>query len=878
MSTSIGHGSGSGNPGTASVSSLVDLPELVQTIATQRRSGTLVINQGKQRRRVFFSSGQVIACSGAPAMTWAKTLCWAEILKPDQLAECLVELGDDFKEMLLVESLQTRGLVNRDALLDAVDCYIEECFSEMVAWAGCQLQFVAKLAADPWAAWQAKMGVSVAPGSMLLEAMRRLDELKSMSAQIPEAWDLMLPEPAAAVPPELGKDEKLLLAACGTGRAAGELLGHAGLPPFRATRALVTLRKHGLLRVGSAAELVVQADSAHAHGQHHQAFGLYRRAVAIGVDSARIHLHIAELAEQLGDQPVAVRSYLTAAGSLGDQGSAVVAIRNALRLGAEREGPLNLLLVIYRQIGERDEAITVLLELAQLYEGRRTLDEAARMVREAQELGADPATCAGILARLARAEGDVDQAVLQLELMARAATASGKSAEAADAYSQLLELSPSRFDYAAPYAELLAGEGRKDEAVRVLRALVENQSGAAEDVQVGTYELLARLNPGDGLAHEWLAKAYQRRKNRDGATEQLKLLAESQEREHNHPVLAATLERILEVGGESVDVLKRLALVYSRLGQEGKANAALSRAVDAALALGQLAEARQMCAVAVDMDPSCLPLRIRMAQIANREGDRATALANFRSAASLARGQGKLDVARAMLLQVRKLRPDDVLVRSELAELALEAHDPESDRILRDLVHHAVRTANFGLAIDRARLRVQLAEGPAWEARDELVELLRRVVDHPAELKAGRELLDDYLVHGEFDRATTLLQRLVASNPRNADLVLQLGELYAALQDERQAQRFYRHGVCLLQLEGRVDEAHKTLDQLAALEHDDEAIALAHDSLTRGQALEWEAIRWNLAQGQRRRLAEEIGAGSGVHAVVPRPPDAVPAG
>jgi len=156
----------------------------------------------------------------------------------------------------------------------------------------------------------------------------------------------------------------------------------------------------------------------------------------------------------------------------------------------------------------------------------------------------------------------------------------------------------------------------------------------------------------------------------------------------------------------------------------------------------------------------------------------------------------------------------------------------------------------------------------AFEPRNELVELLRRMGDHAGELKAGRELLDELLEAGEIDHAVELLQRLVASNPRNADLVIQLAEVCAALGDDRQAQRFYRHGVCLLQLEGRVDEANKMLDLIDGLVNDHEAIAMARDLLAKGQALEWEAIRWSLEQGQRRRIADEITSSTGSHPAV----------
>jgi DNA-binding SARP family transcriptional activator len=129
------------------------------------------------------------------------------------------------------------------------------------------------------------------------------------------------------------------------------------------------------------------------------------------------------------------------------------------------------------------------------------------------------------------------------------------------------------------------------------------------------------------------------------------------------------------------------------------------------------------------------------------------------------------------------------------------------------------------------------------------------------ELANGRELLEQLLEHAEFEKAIELLQRLVASNSRNADLVLQLADLYAAVDDPRHAGRFYRHAVCLLQVENRVPEALKALDQLSSLISDDPAIPIARAALEKAQVVDWDTIRASLTQDQRRRLADEIGSG-----------------
>ena len=844
---------------------LIDLPSLVQNITSQRRDGVMTVRMGKEERFLTFTAGNLVALSGGAASTFAKSLVWAEVMSPDQLSACLATLGKNFRPEHLAQTVLSRNLAQKDGLLDALDCYVEEAFSEIIGWSTVKVNFTRESAADPWAELQASLGMSINTGSLLLEALRRQDELKAIAQFVPDQWDVLVLDATREVPSDLPSDAGRILNGWREGMIAVSLFERSLLAPFRATTALAQLRRIGLVRSANSTELVVHADNAHAHGRHREAYGLYRRAQALGVDSARIHLHLGELAERFGENESAADSYLTAGVQLTDTSSAVIALRNALRLGSNREAPLTHLLAIYIQVEEKEEAVQILMELATLFEERGDIDQAAKAVRQAQEQGVDPVSSSMILARLAAAEGDPEQAALQLELAAHAAQYAGRNEDAVAAWRQLLDIVPQRCEDARECAELLAGLGRDQEGIDILRTNLAHQNDADnavyEDALVVVYELLARLAPGDNAAHNWLAKAYERRRDRDGATQQLRHIAAAQERAGNIGALANTLERIVELGGNQTEVLVQLAKVRTRLGQDTAAGIAWVAAADAAIILGALKDARAMVAAGIEAAPGYLPLRVRQAQVASREGEHAAAISAFRSAADLAMGIGQLDVARSSLVQLRRLRPDDLMIRMQLAEVAEQLKDDETERFMRDVVRCAVRGNNQGTALLYARRRVAYVGQPAFEARTELIELQRRTGDHAGELLNGRELLEQLLEHAEIEKATELIQRLVASNPRNADLVLQLADLHAAVDDLRQAGRYYRYAVTLFQVENRLPEALKALDQLAELIPDDESIPLARAALEKAQVVDWEAIRVSLTQDQRRRLANEIGSG-----------------
>lgn len=849
------------------LTSLVDLQSLMQAIAQNRRSGELTVAGEGEERRIRFAGGHITAMIGMRPDFLSRALCWAGVISRDKLQAVSSALPEHSRQHHLLQALLDKQLIDVSAALDAIDVLIEEEFTSLLTWSQPQLDFQERIRPDPWADAQAALGVSISSSAILLECLRRQDELAAVSGHIPNAWDTLLLVPEVPVPEGLSEDAKQFLLDWRDGIPCGAYLESYRMPTFRATLALVTLRRAGVVRLSTAPELVMQADQANQAGNHRKAFGLYRRALALGHDTPRIHLQIAELAERSGDKAMAAESCLLAAAQLSEPAAAAAALHNALRLGADREGTLTQLVALHVSLGENESAAQALMELARLYERNRDFDQGVQALREAQGLGADSATTGLMLARLFVALGDADQATLQLELAARALHDSDRLPEAITAWRELVRLQPARCDYARECAELLIWNSDKQAAVEVLRtALVAQRklgNPVGEELLLTMYELLAKLDPAEVMAHDWLAKAYERRRDRDGATAQLRLAAAAQEKSGDDGDLAKTLERILELDPNQVDVLDWLAKVRLRLKQDGLAGALWAKSADAALSQGLRKEARAMLEAAVARLPGNPQLRARLALVANRENDRPEATRHYLAAADLSRGCGDLAAARDHLVQASRMKPDDLLVRVRLAEVAEELRDAGLERIVAEVVRLAVRSNNNGIALEYARKRIALESG--FEARSELIELLRRVGDHPAELAAGNELLGEVLSAGKYDQAVELLSRLVASHPKNADLVLQLAEAHNCLGDARQALRCYRHGVVLLQMDSRLQDAKDVLEQIAALSEEAEVVEVARERLEQGQPVDWDKIRVEISQGARRKAVERLSE-SGAHA------------
>lgn len=845
---------------TVNVASIVDLPSVLQSMAGSRRSGVLVVRHGEAERRIHLQAGQIAAVSGGGQGLFARALCWTRAVTPAAVAEALRALGGDPPAERLAEHLRARGELQGDTVLEALALCAEEELAAMLGWPAPSIDIVADPPADAWAAFQRACGLALTASALLLEGLRRQDERASLGELEPQPWDVLRAEQSSAAVAD--DDQRLVLERCAQPAAFRSLLAHPLMQPHRATRAVVELRRAGHLRVVTASELAVLGEQAREQGRIQDAYGILGRSVALGHDGARVRELLANLAEQLGDRRAAAEHCLAAVPHLPSQGLMIRALRHALRLGADPEGPLTQLVALQLAAGEQAGALEAVLALAKLHENRGDRARAIEALGEAQQLGADKVATGLALARLAAAEGDAAQAGLQYEQAARLAGEQRRTDEAIDAWQGLMALRPERLEPARACAELLHAAGRSAEAVAALRAALGRAANAPAEAQFAAWELLAKLAPDDGTAHDWLAKAYAKRRDRDGATRQLRMLADRQQQDGDDAGLIETLERIVVLGGEDVALLNRLGDAHDRVGRGPAAVDAWSRAADLAIETGKLDEAQGILAHALANVPASAALRARAAEAALRAGDREVGLAELRRAVDLAAGSGDLAQAHELAARLCSLKPDDLPARLRLADLLHEAGDEGELAAVEDAARLAARRADFGTAVELARRRVQLAPSArGFRARAELVELLRRSGDAAGERAAARELLDALLESGEIERAMELLQRQFAAHPRDADIAVQLAEVSAGTGDDRLAARCYRHAVQLLQAEGRAEDAKAALDQLAQLSDDDLLISAARRRLAAGEPIEWEQLRAALEHDQRQGMVEQLGSG-----------------
>jgi hypothetical protein len=645
----------------------IDIGDLLQNLAQSRRSGRLELTEQDGRIALHLRHGTIVGVEGAPGGL-AAALAWfgAAPAAPGTAAVGRDDDDGDLARRVLADGGADRALIARIA-----QALVVEAVTAVMGWSRVEPVFADDLKPAGWPAIQADCGCAVAVTGVLMEAMRRHDDLRAVAESIPDRSDLVVATGAPAVlPPDLAPAGEALVAALAGGPLPlAAAVRAARLPPWEGRVATAHLIRAGALRVAAPAEALAEAFRQTGLGQFAQAELIAGRAAARGADRARSAALRARIAllRRLGDD--AARHALDAYAAGLDTVESVELLQEAAALGDAGLRCLEPLWRILEQQGRAGEAVPVLLALAARSEETGDGAAALEALAQARRLGADPVATGSASARILALAGDRAQAALHLDQAATAAEAAGRGADAARVRGLLLDLDPRRADVALALATAARDRGASAEALALARRGLAAEP--AEDVALPLRELVGVLDPGDTVNGQALAAIYQHRADRHSATQQLRRVLAQHEAAGDLTAQLATLERMLDLGGAQAETRARMAEVLGRLGHE-RAGTAWAEAVTAAQDAGDRALARDLIDRALAARPGDARLHRVAAESAFAGGDPAAAREHLRRAAALLRGAGDPHGALAILHDLRRQAPDDLAVHLDLVALALQ--------------------------------------------------------------------------------------------------------------------------------------------------------------------------------------------------------------
>ena len=220
------------------------LSEILQLLSSQRKTGSLRLTRGSDMRVVYLLEGRIASMRDrgySEEDPLARFLRRVHRLSEEQLrgiASIHAESNRDLVDLLL-----NGRYIEREELAMLYERMVLDVLHEILAWEDGTYSF--SNVSPP----ESALSVSLSTESMLMEAVRRTDELRRYRAKLTDPSLVLglkeLPDPDAA----LGEDEKELFGLVDGRRALGELIHVAPFTDYEAYEALFRLIEAGWIEI-----------------------------------------------------------------------------------------------------------------------------------------------------------------------------------------------------------------------------------------------------------------------------------------------------------------------------------------------------------------------------------------------------------------------------------------------------------------------------------------------------------------------------------------------------------------------------------------------------------------------------------------------------
>jgi hypothetical protein len=170
------------------------LPEIFQLISTSRKTGTLGIQRDDDIVMVYFKNGAVIYGYG-PRKTFhvGRMLVERGRLSSDQLDTAINEQADDKTGRRLGQILMHHRFIDRADLEEVVREQVEDLIYSLMAWERGSFKFY-----ENQFPTEEEITVNLSTENVVLEGLRRLDEMSRIKESLPDFSTVLTIAPSAA--------------------------------------------------------------------------------------------------------------------------------------------------------------------------------------------------------------------------------------------------------------------------------------------------------------------------------------------------------------------------------------------------------------------------------------------------------------------------------------------------------------------------------------------------------------------------------------------------------------------------------------------------------------------------------------------------------
>lgn len=224
----------------------IGVPEIFRAIASEDRTGRLVLRRGATEAHVFFRDGDAYhARMLSNRVRLGERLVSAGMLSHEELAESLEMQSNDPRGLRLGQLLIERGLVDTDGLAAIVRQQIEDTIFELLRWDGGTFEFEPEIASDE------DIGLQVSVENLVMEGARRFREWHQITRKLPsmDAVPRLNDDDDAGIEVALTPEEWALISRVNGRATVVELANACGFTELEAARCVFGLLTTGVLKI-----------------------------------------------------------------------------------------------------------------------------------------------------------------------------------------------------------------------------------------------------------------------------------------------------------------------------------------------------------------------------------------------------------------------------------------------------------------------------------------------------------------------------------------------------------------------------------------------------------------------------------------------------
>ncbi len=223
----------------------MELTELLQWLSQGQKTGTLVVDHAEISKKVYFQGGLIVSsASSDPKEYLGQFLVGYQHITEEQLSEAISRQEEQKK--LLGAILIEMGLISHEDLDQMLRLKAEETIYSLFEWGEGDFRFL-----DNELPEYELVKISIDVTGLILEGMRRLDELNRMRSVIPspDAVPVVVKDDALLQDPELTDAERYVLQAIDDDRTVAEIALETRAQEYHVNETLFRAHQAGLIKV-----------------------------------------------------------------------------------------------------------------------------------------------------------------------------------------------------------------------------------------------------------------------------------------------------------------------------------------------------------------------------------------------------------------------------------------------------------------------------------------------------------------------------------------------------------------------------------------------------------------------------------------------------